>query len=268
MSVDPAKTSLKQLEAEQAAWEASAQERANRVRELNIALEAIGPKVTRARDIMASAKQEVEELGAIKRNLSTEIEALRTSHTEATASLAKVQADLTTLDEIAGRKQAEIDADMQAYGRRKRSEYDNTLADLQGEIRQSQTHLDDLTAQITEAQSRLDTARQTRVAERTSSEAEVAQLNDQIKHLTAQLPKLEHEIEVANTQLRRASLERDEAAAERDKARIEHNNFVKYESQARDILDTKDRELQQKAANIVSGEHRLKAQRSFLAELN
>lgn len=260
--------SNKQLLADQEAWEAGRQGRENQLRELDIALDALGPKVQKARELLIDTKAQVSILEDTKRQLDGEVSSTRAIRVATAQNLAKVQSDLFTLEEILGRKQAEIDADMETYGRRKRGEYDLVLADVRSLITEARQELASVQAQQTDAQNLLDVTRQNRVAERTAAEAEVAALTGEIRRLMDQKPIIEAEIAVVDTQLRRASVERDGAIADRDKAKIEHDNFLKYERQARDILDTKDRELQQKADNISTGERRLKASRSFLAELN
>lgn len=267
MSADLPKTS-KQLEAEQAAWDAGKQTREHQLREFDIALDAMGPKVEKARQLLEETKASVEELTELKRTLTAEVEVLSLRKADVATDLLSIQTDLGTLEDIASRKRAEIDADMEAYARGKRTEYNDTLADTQKLIKDAQRRLSTIEADTHEFQSRLDSARQLRVAQRTTAEAQLAEIVAEVDKLTKAKLSYQAEVETQKTKLKRVLVERDEAVATRDKAKIEHDNFVKYETQARDILDTKDRELQQKAANLTTDERRLKAKRSFLAELN
>lgn len=266
MATEP--RSSKQLAADQAAWEAGKQAREHQIRELDIALDALGPKVEKARTLLEETKAEVATYDRLKQARIAETDELKRVRQQAREELEAVQSDLATLEDIATRKRAEVDADMESYGRRKRAEYDLVLADVTELISQAQTRFNDVKTAVADAQTILDNTRLAAITERTAAEAELARVAQKTQDLEARHPELEGKIEVLTTELKRVSVERDEAVATRNKAKIEHDNFLKYELRARDILDTKDRELQQKADNLNTDERRLKAKRSFLAELN
>jgi chromosome segregation ATPase len=81
------------------------------------------------------------------------------------------------------------------------------------------------------------------------------------------LAETTEQFDKAQEQLQKLLYKRDDAINTIKKAEDAHAKFKDYEIKARKILDAKDRELQEKAADISQQGQFLKNSRSFLAEL-
>jgi chromosome segregation ATPase len=116
---------------------------------------------------------------------------------------------------------------------------------------------------LTETRTAVDTAK----AELMELTIEIERVKGELADLAKRRPELAASIKVLEGELRRANMEYDQVAIDTQKARVEHQNFLAYESKSRKILAAKDHELAERQAEIDVGSSRLKAQRSFLTPM-
>lgn len=102
-------------------------------------------------------------------------------------------------------------------------------------------------------------------------QTELRQSNEQTEQLLLANKErqiaIKQEVDTKESELQELSYKTDQMLAVLAKAKEEHEKFLAYEKKAKAILDTKDRQLQEKAGEVAQGNQFLKNQRSFLPEL-
>lgn len=190
-------------------------------------------------------------------------------HTEQTLlqNRTSLETDVAAIaDELASRK-ATLDSDLEQYALVRKQEIKDSILTINSELVAAKKALEECLTEIANRRENLANLNQTAIAE----ESEARLLHEQ------------HEIDVANFKEEVAALKQRETEAQTAldavlntlnqaksdlrKTQAEHEKFLEYERQACKILDTKDQQLQTKAAELAHEGQFLANRRSYLPEL-
>jgi uncharacterized coiled-coil DUF342 family protein len=164
-------------------------------------------------------------------------------------------------------KKALLDQELEAYALSRKQEIKQSILAVNDELVAKK-------AELEQCSSELETKR-TELQELSSiyrdEQDELKQSRAETKRLladeAAQRAEITPKIDELDRELKEMVYKKDQLMITVTKAREEHTKFVEYEQKARTLLAAKDRELQEKAAEINEGGQFLKNSRSFLAEL-
>lgn len=199
--------------------------------------------------------------------LHTEADYLDTKIDELDTKLADKTEELVVIRTAIAKQKSGTDRELEDYATTKKLEIKqeilNTNQELvadREELRILQVHIDEKTNQLADLnQAAIDEQEAIKVAEATKGA------------IIADNAKLKAELEVKTDELQekynKLGFDYDNALITVKKATEEHEKFIDYEKRARKVLDTKDRQLQEKEAEIGKQSIYLKNRRSNLAEL-
>lgn len=199
--------------------------------------------------------------------LVAEITASMASKVERLAELDRVNEAITAQEAVLSEKKRNLDKELDEYATVRKGEIkqdilveNEKLTELQGESTRLQGTID---AQKTELSELSTLYVQEQADVRQSTEQKDQLIADNIEAMDA----ANRELDKVKDEIRAAIYERDRVLLITGKAKEDHQKFLDYEQKARKILDTKDRELQEKSAEISQANQFLQARRSFLPEL-
>jgi chromosome segregation ATPase len=238
-------------------------------------------KVTRLNAEIDVLKGDLSTKQAVHDTLSAETDQLAEKHTSVINDLAASEAKIAKLmtretalldqvkdlDEVIAAKKADIDKDVESYGARRRREVELSLAT-------ESKKLDEIAAAIGEMEIVLETRRealtqliQDAADARSGFAKETDEQNRWMESQAAKKAEMKADIEAVDKELKALYYKRDDVIATTSKAQARHDQFVAYEKEATKILQAKDRELQERQAELSVNERHLETRRSFLPPL-
>lgn len=175
--------------------------------------------------------------------------------------------ELESLDALIAAKRAEVDDNLKNYSESRQKASDEVISTLDEQVTAKQKELASLSESLELTRSSIATVLQTANDEVAESALLITTNSKTAEEQQVELAKLKSELVTTETSLKKALYERDEASSLADKARIQNEQFVQYEQNARKVLDNKDRELQDLAAKLSNDNQLLENRRSFLPRL-
>lgn len=207
-----------------------------------------------------SKKQETAELIVYSDNLVAKIEEKQQIENGLVAKSSELQEEV-------GLKQAELDSGLENYKKTCIQEIDLELESYRAQVVELEKVEDAITTHILQKREDLNQLE-------ARNEATIQEAGDRLHDLTVNLEKSENllvstsaQVEKLLKELTELEYKRDQVLSVTRKAKVQYEQFVDYEARARKVLETKDRELQDKQAELQEGEVLLKNRRSFLNEL-
>lgn len=161
-------------------------------------------------------------------------------------------------------KKANLDKELEEYALVRKQEIKTEILKANEELIVLSDRVAQLVIDIETKKLELASLNQTYIDEQTElkqSEEQTKRLLDE--NLERQVA-IKSEVTEAERELQELSYKKDQMTAMLTKSREEHDKFLAYEKKARAILDVKDRQLQDKSAELSQGSQFLKNQRSFL----
>lgn len=255
------------LEADQKAWVTKKAVLEQEVGRLNTVLDVVAPKVEAAQTELKRVRAEASGTLKSKQDLDRQVSDLNATVTALEASISSCKQTLATLEQLAAEKLRQVDENFAAHRRLREAELVVELREQTaavtaktGELATAQADLDQAHRQLTGVLETTAQERATALQERTAAEQTLADLQALVPELEAKKTLLERQFKEASYQLK-------QVAAETGKARLEHQGFLEYEARARKLLDTKDRELQDKRDELEVTARHVGNRRSYLSEL-
>jgi hypothetical protein len=234
---------------------------------LETTLKGLDRKLAVQQDELKQAIADTDKEQAKLSELASQITAGIDERVQKDAELVRINEELAAHEALLAEKKGNLDGELEEYAAvRKQEIKDDILAvnkellTLRNESISLQSNIDAQKAELHEL-STLYVQEQADV--RLSTEEKDKLIADNIEAMDAST----RELDKVKDEIRAAIYERDKVQIYTDKAREEHQKFLEYERKARKILDTKDRELQDKSAEISQANQFLQARRSFLPEL-
>lgn len=267
MTVQELKDWEGKLKREQTDWQSRRSELEREIRRLNATLDVLVEKLEAKQHSFESLTTDTEALGATytqlldaKATIEAEIGLLEGKKTVATASV-------NDLNALVKSKTASIDAGLGEYEAEQRKLAEERLDELRLFSREAEATLSELATQTAGKRDELDGLRQALVTARDELERQEAATKARLEALSGQESDLLRRIGELEPEVAKLMHERDTAVSAALKARQEHEQFTKYERTAWAALNTKDKELQDKQAELDVEERHLNARRSFLPKL-
>lgn len=164
-------------------------------------------------------------------------------------------------------KKAVIDQELEDYSLARKKEIKTDILATHDQLVVINTELQQRTSELESIKTQLGQINQVFVDEQNelkASSAETAAVlaanKEKIVESVAELEKIQEEI-------KELQYRKDNDLITMARTKEEHEKFIEYERQARKVLDAKDRQLQEKAAEIAEQKQFLGNSRSFLSEL-
>lgn len=187
--------------------------------------------------------------------------------TDFESSIEHCKKELGALNTLIASKKAEVDDNLKNYSESRQKASDEVISTLDEQVTTKQKELASLSESLELTRSSIATVLQTANDEVAESALLITTNSKTAEEQQVELAKLKSELVTTETSLKKALYERDEASSLADKARIQNEQFVQYEQNARKVLDNKDRELQDLAAKLSNDNQLLENRRSFLPRL-
>lgn len=257
----------RELERDQAEWEAKRTQLEHQVAEHNIALSALKPRLAKAKRETAGAQDELTRLTEAKQEFLRELTGLETMRNDQMVANSVLQSDSQELERIIERKRSSLDNELQDYAATRRTEIELNLTDTKTAVEQAKHELMELTTEINAKKKQISDLSEAVIRVKAETTEETRRVKAELAELVKRRPELAATIKQLEQEIKRAHLEYDQVVAETQKAKVEHENYLAYERKSRKILETKDRELVQRQAEIDATSNRLKSQRSFLTPM-
>lgn len=161
-------------------------------------------------------------------------------------------------------KKANLDKELEEYALVRKQEIKTEILKANEELILLSDRVAKLVIDIEAKKLELSNLTQVYVDEQT----ELKQSDEETRRLLAENLErqvaIKSEVTEAERELQELSYKKDQMTAMLNKSREEHDKFLAYEKKARAILDVKDRQLQDKSAELSQSSQFLKNQRSFL----
>lgn len=248
-------------------WEAGRSERDRLIAHRDATLSTLTGKLEDVSGQLKAKSEELDGLAEKSRVLLADIAENEKSAEVMAGKIQNAQATLVDLEAVIEAKRQRIDSDLQDYHAARMAGFRIAVAEdeakatearkrveaLQGDISNKRLELTDLQREAAEARIQAQTDADEVKRETTSLRGKLEPLRTDIQSLMSELTKLRRTREIV--------------VAETTKAKAEHENFVEYEKRARKVLETKDRELMDKAQDLAQEDQHIKARRSYLADL-
>lgn len=257
----------REQEAARAGAERELKELGHKITEARATVEALGPKVKDAKGQLAEVRAQVAEQQALKQRLVDEVTGLTVRAGDLSNRIVALQGESDELTAAIQRRKDNMDAEVSQHLKMRRADVDSALAETTAALTTAKTELMNTTTEIDQQKQRLNDLRATADTQSAETKAEVERVKTELADLAQRRPELAASIKVLEEQIRRAHIEYDQVAVNTQKAKVEHQNFLTYEAKSRKILDTKDRELMARQAEIDTSSNRLRNQRSFLTPM-
>lgn len=236
-----------------------------------IQLKAVNRELTK-KNIVATT-----ELDTLQKQITTEklrLEALQTNNTDLERENGKLDDQLeatkrdlqVTINELDTKKQT-LDTELEEYSLARKQEIKDSILEANKELLVVNDQLSIKSIELEAKKTELSELSKVYVDE----QSELVTSNEETKRLLEENKQLRAETEQELTDLQREvkqlQFDRDNLKAQMKSDSLKHEQFLDYERKARKILDTKDRELQEKSASITSENQFLENRRSFLPKL-
>lgn len=206
------------------------------------------------------AEERKEQLTSKNRDLERENHELETSIEVNREDLLKVTDELTT-------KKANLDNELEEYASVRKQEIKDTILNVNEELVIANTKLVALNSEINSKKTELGELNQVYLDEQEAIKISSAETEAKLELNREKVIETEQKIINLEQELKELDFKKDSALVMLAKTREEHEKFLEYERRARKLLDTKDRQLQEKTADIATRSQFLKNERSFLPPL-
>lgn len=267
MQVDDLKKLQRNLEADQKAWATKKTLVEQEVARNNTVLDVLIPKVEATEVELTRLRAEIATAHKDQAVQVAESQTQMAMLARITIEVDEKQQSVRDLNALIATKQLRIDGDLADYTREQRKQADNQLADLTAQLSEAQAKLANVQEQLDQKHRELSGVLETLTQERATAHKERSKTQEVLSGLQHQVPELEAKKELLERQFKEASYQLKQVQAETDKARLEHKGFLDYESRARKLLATKDRELQDKHDELEVTARHVGNRRSYLSEL-
>lgn len=182
---------------------------------------------------------------------------LDVENTELARQFAEVTQELTD-------KKASLDKELEEYSLIRKQEIKAEILKVNEELLSVESLVAASNLELETKKTELAGLQQIYIDEQT----ELRDSNQETKRLLAenkeQQAAIKDEIEASRRELQELDYKKNEVNISLAKAKEQHDKFLTYEKQARQVLDAKDRQLQDKAAELSQSSQFLQNQRSFL----
>lgn len=269
MAMTPAELKEREdrLRHDQINWEADKKARERVIAKLDHVREELEPKLSALDELRAEKTKEIDGLLDRSRELTAEIAKAGEQSTDLEAEIVRRQTTITELDAVIERKKAQIADNLNQWLTTRRAELAASMVDTQQALTVAQGDLESILGQISAKVTELDDLRQESATLQQEQQRIIREHETAIAKLQQRRVPLEGEIKALDEELLLKTRKLEIVSADMRKAKALHENFVDYERQARKVLDTKDRELQDKAQELAQESRHISAKRSYLSEL-
>lgn len=230
----------------------------------NEGLQATNDKLTKKQTKLQQAVATGEATVAARRvehdELLAKNDELDTRIADKTDELATIRADIAS-------QKARTDRELADYAATKKLEIKQAILGTNEELVADRAELAVIQAQIDEKTNLLADLNQAAIDEQEALKAATAEKDAVIADNAQVKVDLQESIDILQEKYNKLGFDYDNAMITVKKATEEHEKFVEYERQARKKLETKDRQLQEKEAELGQQSAFLKNRRSNLAEL-
>lgn len=224
-------------------------------------------KIKTAKVGLDALETDIANATVLKQALDRRNSALELENHKLESGIESTKQELVNLEVELERKKAELDSELEYYGRNKKIEIKDQILDTNAKLTSVKTELAERNSELESKKTELGELNQVYMNE----QIEIKQSSQQTKQILAEnrqkVSDTKEQIEALEEQVRELEYKKNQAILETAKTKSEHENFLNYEKRARKVLENKDRELQDKSAEISSERVFLKNQRSLLADL-
>lgn len=267
MPKDSLESVLKDLQKEQKQWRIEKTTLARQNLQLRSTNADLAGKNKVAEDALADIEGKVAEvtrqhglkLAAVK-DLTTESDNLSTQIAVQRRELADTRRELSDAKQT-------VDAELEQYATRRKEQVKADILAVNGELVALRSEKEALQGEIDTKTNQLAELNQAAIAEQDAIKVSVAEKDGIEAENTRRRKELEDELQGLQNKVDEVGFKYNNSMITMKKAQEAHDKFLEYEKKARKILDTKDRELQQKEAELSQEGVYLKNRRSNLAEL-
>ncbi len=262
------------LEREKAEWVAGEAARKRSLSGDTAKQTALTSKVADLQAKVTVANAELTQAEAKKKTVIAETQRLEERQKTLDKKTEQKQVALNDLETLIETRRGRIDSEMEKYAAHRRAAADAEINKAKELLAPINASVDNATADLQRVRDELASER--RAIGRIEAERQVAvsQIEATTEDLKAKIEPLEREIvELTSTknalvgELNKLNYRKATIGAEIAKAQVNHENFLAYEQRARKELDTKDRSLREKAAELATEGNSLKARSSYLPRL-
>lgn len=209
---------------------------------------------------IATSRSVLVESQAKNSNLEVENHRLEVSIEASNAAVEQLKAELVS-------KKAAIDTELEAYALDRKQAIKADILAVNDQLTKARVDLAQVTENWQLKRDELTEINSIYMTEQTELKASSAETQRLITENQATIDQLQAEIDAKTKELQSLAYEKDNFTITLTKARAEHQSFIEYEKKARKILETKDRQLQERYNEIATESQFLKTKRSFLSEL-
>ncbi len=270
-SLTPLKTEIlaleKQLATDQKQWQ---QQKSKLVREVNT-LEAKLPalreqfseltvKIEAATNHLDSLKTDIRDRDVERIEAEKALQEAQTAAQEAGDKLVDIEKQIAT-------KKAGIDQEIADYREHCQVEADNELSTVRKKLKDAKTELAEARSETAEAREDLNEINNSIQKRKDGIDQELVDKQAELDTLNSTIVDKQAEADDLKEQVKLLSRQKVQALAALAKAEDQHNKFVKYEAEARKVLDALDKSLTAKQADLNDQERFIRARRSNLPSM-
>lgn len=265
--MDDLKKLQRNLEADQKLWATRKLELEEQIRRDNATLDVLAPKVKAASTELERVRGELKLANGNKAAIARDAASFEDTVIRLGVVVAERTKEISDLDELIASKQSRLDEKLADYTRKKEAEYKAELVGLEAKIGATSQELSALQRQADTKRGELEGLLAVITQERATAYQDRAEAEETLSQLRTQVPELQGRLEAVEKKFKQASYQLKEVQSTTEKARIEHQGFIDYESKARKLLATKDRELMDKQDELEVTARYAGNRRSNLSEL-
>lgn len=252
---------------EQVNWEADKQRRERVITKYEHRIADLEPKLKALTSLIGEKTDELEQLLVRDREIRGQSEVATTALTVAAADLGVAQRSLADLNEIIARRRQELESGLVEWLADRRQGYEQELTGIKQQLAEAQTALAGVQQDLRLKQAELDDLREETIRVRSDQQTTLREGEQALAQLQTRRTPLEGEIQTLEAEVTAKRRILETTLADTRKAQAQHENFIDYEKRARKLLDTKDRELQDKAQELAEEAQFSNAKRSYLHDL-
>lgn len=261
------KEATDRLKHDQVNWQSKKKQLERTIAKHNLTLDDLLPRLKQLTVLLDEKNADYARLENLARKLTEDIAQNERVATSTAMKSDKAQAILTDLEAVIAHKREAVDTDLQAWVVSRREEYKTQLVGVQEALATTTQTLSSVEAELTAKRDELDSLRQATASERVIQRDEIIGHDTVIKGLLERRVPLEADIDALTVEVTKLERQRSVQLADTKRGKAEFDGFLDYEQRARKVLETKDRELQDKAQELAQEDRHIKARRSYLADL-
>lgn len=255
------------LKADEVNWRAKQKELERIIQKHNLTLDELVPKLQRITTMITEKTTELDSLTGKIRTANSEIVVKETQVKAIDGKITISQSTLRDLEAVIEHKRSQVDSDLAAWSEKRRADYRaETKADEESAIRAKEA-VASIQIEIDAKRDELDEARQETAMMRQTHARELEKHQRDLSNLVERQIPLEAAIVALTAETTKLQRTREVQLVDTAKAKQEFDGFLDYERRARKVLDTKDRELQDKSQEIAQANRHLATRSSFLRDL-